>query len=50
MKIVVRLLSVVAVLSLSASFSAAEPRQIARGTEVHLKLLNDVSTSVGSQR
>jgi hypothetical protein len=45
MKIVVRLLSVVAVLSLGASFSLAEPRQIARGTQVHLKLLNDVSTS-----
>ena len=45
MKIVVRLLSVVAVLSLSASFSVAEPRQITRGTQVHLKLLNDVSTS-----
>ncbi len=45
MKIVVRLLSVVAVLSLSASFSAAEPRQITRGTQVHLKLVNDVSTS-----
>jgi hypothetical protein len=44
MKIVVRLLSVVAVLSLSASFSLAEPRQIMRGTQVHLKLLNDVST------
>ena len=45
MKIVVRLLSVVAVLSFSASFSVAEPRQITRGTQVHLKLLNDVSTS-----
>src|SRR4029077_9648096 len=33
------------VLSLSASFSVAEPRQIARGTQVHLKLLSDIGTA-----
>jgi hypothetical protein len=45
MKIAVRLLFVVAVLAFAVSFSQAEPRQIAQGTQVHLKLLSDISTS-----
>lgn len=45
MKLAVRLLFVVAVLSFAASFSQAEPRQIMQGTQIHLKLLNDISTS-----
>jgi len=44
MKNAVRLLSVVALLSFSASFTPAEPRQITQGTQVHLKLLTDIST------
>jgi len=49
MKIVVRLLSVVAVLSLSASFSGRRTRQIARGTEVY-EALKRCEHVVGSQR
>ena len=48
MKNAVRLLSVVAGLSFAASFSQAEPRQITPGTQIHLKLLSDIST--GSSR
>src|SRR5258708_3496838 len=45
MKIAVRLLLVVALLSLVASVTPAEPRQIIQGTQIHLKLLTDISTS-----
>ena len=48
MKISVRILLAAAIFSLVASFSQAEPRQIAQGTQVHLKLLSDVSS--GSAR
>ncbi len=45
MKFSVRLLLVVAVLAFAASFSQAEPRQIIQGTQIRLKLLNDISTA-----
>ena len=45
MKSAVRLLLVVALLSLAASLTPAEPRQIIQGTQIHLKLLTDISTS-----
>jgi len=45
MKIAVRLLFLVSLLSVFVSSSSAEPRQIARGTQVHLKLLSEVSTA-----
>jgi hypothetical protein len=45
MKIAVRLLFVVAWLSLSASLAAAEPLQIVQGTQFRLKLLSDISSS-----
>ena len=45
MKTAVRLLLAVGVLSLFASLSVAEPRQIVRGTEFRLKLLSDISSS-----
>jgi hypothetical protein len=45
MKIAVRLLLVVALLTFAASFAQAEPRQIIQGTQIHLKLLNDISTA-----
>jgi ribosomal protein L14 len=48
MKNVVRALFAVAVLSFVAGISQAEPRQVMRGTQVHLKLLTDVSS--GSSR
>src|SRR5258707_3925927 len=48
MKNVVRLLSVAAFLWFAASLTKAEPRQITQGTQVHLKLLSDIST--GSSR
>jgi hypothetical protein len=48
MKNVVRLLSVVAFLWFAAALTKAEPRQITQGTQVHLKLLSDIST--GSSR
>jgi hypothetical protein len=48
MKISVRLLSAVAVLLFTTSFTQAEPRQITQGTQVRLKLLSDIST--GSSR
>jgi hypothetical protein len=35
----------VTVLAFTVSLSQAEPRQIAQGTQVHLKLLSDISTS-----
>jgi len=44
----VRLLSVVGLLSFAASFTPAEPRQIMQGTQIHLRLLSDIST--GSSR
>src|SRR5258707_14837702 len=45
MKIAVRLMFAVSLLSFAASFSQAEPRQIMQGTQMHLKLLTDISTS-----
>ena len=45
MKIAVRLLLAVAVLSLAAAASQAEPRQIVQGTQIKIKLLTDISTS-----
>jgi hypothetical protein len=45
MKIAIRLLLAVALLSLSASLSVAEPRQIVQGTQFRLKLLGDISSS-----
>src|SRR6267154_2823390 len=45
MKIVVRLMFAVSLLSFSASLSQAEPRQIMHGTQMRLKLLTDISTS-----
>jgi len=48
MKNAVRLLSVVGLLSFAASFTPAEPRQIMQGTQIHLRLLSDIST--GSSR
>src|SRR5215831_10908638 len=45
MKIAVRVLALVAVLSFAVAGSFAEPRQIMQGTQIHLKLLNDISTS-----
>src|SRR6266403_2466065 len=45
MKIAVRLMLAVSLLSFAASFSQAEPRQIMQGTQMHLKLLTDISTS-----
>ena len=48
MKNAVRLLFVVGLLSFAASFTPAEPRQITQGTQIHLRLLSDIST--GSSR
>jgi hypothetical protein len=45
MKIAVRLLLAVAVLSLAAAASQAESRQIVQGTQIKIKLLTDISTS-----
>ena len=45
MKIAVRSLCVVALLSFAVSLSQAEPRQIMQGTQMRLKLLTDISTS-----
>ena len=45
MKIAVRGLFVVVLLTLAASLSLAEPRQIVQGTQIHLKLLSDISSS-----
>ena len=45
MKIAVRLMLAVSVLSFAASYSQAEPRQIMQGTQMHLKLMTDISTS-----
>ena len=45
MKHLVRALFLVALLALSASLSFAEPHQLIRGTQIHLKLLSDISTS-----
>jgi len=46
MKIAVRLLLAVAVLSLAAEVSQAEPHQIVQGTQIKIKLLTDISTSI----
>ena len=46
MKIAVRLMFAVSLLSFSASLSQAEPRQIMQGTQMRLKLLTDISTSL----
>src|SRR6266853_1859008 len=46
MKIAVRLMFAVFLLSFAASFSQAEPRQIMQGTQMRLKLLSDISTSL----
>ena len=46
MKIAVRLMFGVFLLSFAASFSQAEPRQIMQGTQMRLKLLSDISTSL----
>ena len=46
MKIAVRLLLAAAVLSLAAAASQAEPRQIVQGTQIKIKLLTDISTSI----
>jgi len=45
MKHLARAISVIAVLSLSASFAFAEPRQLLQGTQIHLRLLTDISTA-----
>jgi hypothetical protein len=39
------MLVVISVLSFAVAGSFAEPRQIMQGTQIHLKLLNDISTS-----
>src|SRR5258708_12653955 len=46
MKIAVRLMFAVFLLSFAASFSQAEPRQIMQGAQMRLKLLSDISTSL----
>jgi hypothetical protein len=48
MRIAVRVLLVVAVLSLAVSALQAEPRQIMQGTQLKIKLITDIST--GSSR
>src|ERR1700747_3278745 len=45
MKIAARWMFAVALSAFAASFSQAEPRQIMQGTQMHLKLLTDISTS-----
>jgi len=45
MKIATRVLFVVMLLSLAATLSVAEPRQVVQGTQVHLKLLSDIGTA-----
>ena len=45
MKIAFRFSIVLAMTSLVTFVSQAEPRQITQGTQVHLKLLSDVSTA-----
>ncbi len=45
MKSAVRMLFVVAVLTSTISIAQAEPRQIIQGTQIHLKLLSDISTA-----
>jgi hypothetical protein len=45
MKIAARCTSVVMILSLAASISYAEPRTVAQGTQIHLKLLTDINTA-----
>ena len=46
MKIAVRLMFAVFLLSFATSFSQAEPRQIMQGTQMRLRLLTDISTSL----
>src|SRR5258706_6810901 len=45
MKSAVRMLFVVAVLTSTITIAQAEPRQIIQGTQIHLKLLSDISTA-----
>jgi len=45
MKSAVRMLFAVAVLTSTVSIAHAAPRQIIQGTQIHLKLLNDISTA-----
>jgi len=45
MKHLVRALSFALALSLAASVAQAEPRQLIQGTQIHLKLLNDIGTA-----
>ena len=45
MRIAIRTLLAVALATSLVSSSFAEPRQIMQGTQIHLKLLNDISTS-----
>jgi len=45
MKIAARWMFAVAFLAFAASSSQAEPRQIMQGTQMHIKLLTDISTS-----
>ncbi|HEY6127768.1 MAG TPA: hypothetical protein VIW23_06260 [Candidatus Acidoferrum sp.] len=45
MKLAVWLLLVLGLSSIAVSLSQAAPRQITQGTQIHLKLLSDVSTS-----
>jgi hypothetical protein len=44
MKQPVRMLFALGLLSLAASVSSAEPRQLIQGTQIHLKLLSDIGT------
>jgi hypothetical protein len=44
MKTAVRLLSIALSISLGASLSVAEPRQVVQGTRINLKLLTDISS------
>jgi len=44
MKYFVRALFLVALVSFTACFAQAEPRQLMQGTQIHLKLLGDIGT------
>ena len=45
MKHFTRALALMLSLALGASYSLAEPHQLIQGTQIHLKLLNDIGTS-----
>lgn len=45
MKIASRFLSILTILSLAASMSFADPRTVAQGTQIKLKLTNDISSA-----